>query len=86
MKVTFGIHTHDRGTVDLVHSTVKGNKPDIDEWERAAKSAKMALDERTGRNLYEEDPTQHRWVTNYSIAYVFKGWVDFEELAPPDLG
>jgi hypothetical protein len=85
VKVTFAVHTHDRGTIDLVQGTVKGNKPSDDDWERAAKSAKVALDARMGRNLYDADPAQHRWVTNYSISYVFKGWVEFEERAPPDL-
>ena len=86
MKVTFAVHTHDRGTIDLVQSTVKGNKPRDADWERAAQSAMKELDEQTGRNISGADPTQHRWVRNYSISYVFKGWVEFEELAPSDLG
>jgi hypothetical protein len=86
MKVTFAVHTHDRGTIDLVQSTVKGNKPSDAAWEEAAKLAMQELDAQTGRNLYGDDPAQHRWVNNYSISYVFKGWVEFEELAPSDLG
>lgn len=86
MKVTFGVHVHDEGVISLVHSTVKGNSPSYEEWERAAESAKKTLDEQSGRRLYGDDSADHRWVTNYSISFVMKGWVDFEERAPRDLG
>ena len=86
MKVTFGIHVHDEGVISLVHSTVKGNNPSHAEWDRAAESAKKALDEQSGRRLYGDDPADHRWVTNYSISFVMKGWVDFADSAPFDLG
>lgn len=84
MKVTFVVYNHTNNSISLVKSQVKGNKPTDAEWERAAQSAKDAIAEK-------EDKKLSAWVGKfyrgtYSISTVFKGWVDFEDRAPVDLG
>ena len=84
MKVTFVVYNHTNNSISLVKSEVKCNKPSIDTWEEAAKSAKSAIAERY-------DTALSAWVGSqshgtYSISSVLKGWVDFEERAPSDLG
>jgi hypothetical protein len=84
MKVTFVVYNHTNNSISLVKSEVKGNKPSEAEWEQAAKSAKNVIAERYDAEL-------SAWVGSpshgtYSISSVLKGWVDFEDRAPSDLG
>jgi hypothetical protein len=84
MKVTFVVYNHTNNSISLVKSEVKGNKPSEAEWEQAAESAKNTIAQR-----YDEELTE--WVGRpyrgtYSISSVLKGWVDFEDRAPSDLG
>ena len=84
MKVTFVVYDHSNGELNLVKSTVKGNKPKDDEWEHAAQSAKDLVAEKADKKL-------SAWVGKpyhgtYSISTVLKGWVDFEDRAPVDFG
>ena len=76
MKVTFGVYDHFTGSIDLVQRKMNGNKPSEAEWERAAEEAKKVIaDQANPMSEY-----------NLSVSFVLKGWVDFEERAPVDLG
>ena len=84
MKVTFVIYNHTDNSISLVKSVVEGNKPKEDEWDRAANSAKSLIAEQYDKKLTE-------WIGaprhgTYSVSSVLKGWVDFEDRAPIDLG
>ena len=84
MKVTFVVYDHQNNSISLVKSEVKGNKPKEAEWERAAKEAKNRIAEIGDKKL-------SAWVGKkyggtYSISSVLKGWVDFEDRAPVELG
>jgi hypothetical protein len=84
MKVTFVVYNHQNNSISLVKSEVKGNKPKEAEWERAAESAKNVIAERSDTELTEWIGRPYRGT--YSISSVLKGWVDFEDRAPADLG
>ena len=84
MKVTFVIYNHQNNSISLVKSEVKGNKPKEAEWERAAESAKNAIAEQSDRELTEWVGRPYRGT--HSISSVLKGWVDFEDRAPVELG
>ena len=76
MKVTFGVYDHVSGSIDLVQRKLNGNKPSEAEWEQAAQEAKKVIaDQANAGSEY-----------NLSITFVLKGWVDFEDRAPADLG
>ena len=84
MKVTFVVYNHTNNSISLVKGEVKGNKPKEAEWERAAEEAKKAIAE-------QYDAELSAWVGSpsrgtYAISSVLRGWVDFEERAPVDLG
>jgi hypothetical protein len=84
MKVTFVVYNHTNNSISLVKSVVKGNKPSEAEWEQAAESAKNAIAEQHDEELTEWMGRPYRGT--YSISSVLKGWVDFEDRAPSDLG
>ena len=84
MKVTFVVYDHQNNSISLVKSEVKGNRPKEAEWERAAESAKNAIAEQSDRELTEWVGRPYRGT--YSISSVLKGWVDFEDRVPADLG
>lgn len=76
MKVTFGVYDHFTGSIDLVQRRMSGNKPSEAEWEQAAEEAKKVI-------ANQANPTSEY---NLSVSFVLKGWVDFENRAPVDLG
>jgi len=84
MKVTFVVYNHTNNSISLVKGEVKGNKPSDKEWDKAAGEARDVI-----ANKYDEELSD--WVGKpykgtYSISSVLKGWVDFEDRAPVDLG
>ena len=84
MKVTFVVYDHQNNSISLVKGGVKGNKPSDEEWEQAAEEAKDKIAKIADEKL-------SAWVGKpyqgtYSISSVLKGWVDFEDRAPADLG
>ena len=83
MRVTFVVYDHTNGSQTLVYSEVKGNKPSEDEWESAATSAKERVSAMSDKRLSEWLGKDHRGT--YSISFVLKGWVNYEENAPADL-
>jgi len=89
MKVTFVVYDHQNNSISLVKSEVKGNKPKEAEWERAAKEAKDKIAQIGDKKLSAW--VGSAWVGKkyrgtYSISSVLKGWVDFEDRAPIELG
>jgi len=84
MKVTFVVYNHTNNSISLVKSEVKGNKPSEDVWEQAAESAKSEIAEIEDKKLTEWVGRPYRGT--YSISSVLKGWVEFEDRAPADLG
>ncbi len=84
MKVTFVVYNHTDNSISLVKSEVKGNKPKEAEWERAAKEAKNRIAEIGDKKLSAWVGKSYRGT--YSISSVLKGWVDFEDRAPIELG
>jgi hypothetical protein len=82
MKVTFAVYDHATNAIDLIKSEVKGNKPSEEEWEQAAIAAKKKASEMAGK---EWDDWRNGIFNAFSVAYVLKGWVDFEERAPAGL-
>ena len=84
MKVTFVVYDHQNNSISLVKSEVKGNKPSVDAWEHAAKEAKDKI-------AHIGDKRLSAWVGKkyngtYSISSVLKGWVNFEDRTPDNLG
>lgn len=84
MKVTFVVYNHQNNSISLVKSEVKGNKPSESVWEQVAESAKNEIAEIEDKKLTEWVGRPYRGT--YSISSVLKGWVDFEERAPVELG
>ncbi len=84
MKVTFVVYDHQTNSISLVKSEVKGNKPSEDVWEQAAEEAKNKIAQMGDKKLSAWVGKKYRGT--YSISSVLKGWVDFEERAPADLG
>ena len=76
MKVTFGVYDHVSGSIDLVQRKLNGNKPSEAEWEQAAQEAKKVIAD-------QANPISEY---NLSVSFVLKGWVDFEDRAPTNLG
>ena len=83
MKVTFAVYNHQNNSISLVKSEVKGNRPKQDIWEQAAEKAKNEIAETQDKKLTEWLGRPYRGT--YSISFVLKGWVDYEENAPTDL-
>ena len=84
MKVTFVVYDHQNNSISLVKSEVKGNKPSVDAWEQAAKEVKDKIAKIADKKLSAWVGKKYRGT--YSISSVLKGWVDFEERAPIELG
>ena len=84
MKVTFVVYDHQNNSISLVKSEVKGNKPSEDVWEQAAEEAKNRIAEIGDKKLSAWVGKPYRGT--YSISSVLKGWVDFEDRAPVELG
>jgi len=84
MKVTFVVYDHQNNSISLVKSEVKGNKPSENVWEQAAEEAKNKIAQMGDKKLSAWVGTKYRGT--YSISSVLKGWVDFEDRAPVELG
>jgi len=78
MKVTFGVYDHSTNEIDLVRSEVMGSRPSSYEWEQAAEHAKRTI-------VNRKDLAELSAEGRFSIAFVLKGWSEFEKRAPSEL-
>lgn len=78
MKVTFGVYDHSTNEIDLVRSEVMGSRPSAYEWEQAAEHAKRTI-------VNRKDLAELSAESRFSIAFVLKGWAEFEKRAPSEL-
>ena len=78
MKVTFGVYDHSTNEIDLVKTEVLGNKPSDYEWEQSAEYAKRSV-------VNRKDLAELSAEGRFSIAFVLKGWSEFEDRAPVGL-